>query len=223
MKMTDAQNRVSTKAWSVRRATRLLLAPALGAIALMGAATADAAENKATAIFAGGCFWCVESDFDKVPGVISTTSGYIGGSAETANYRAVTSRPTGHYEAVRIVYDTEKVSYRRLLTVVWRSVDPTDAGGQFCDRGDSYRTAIFVKDDKEREIAQATKEKAEGVLRKPIVTKIETAGAFYKAEDYHQDYYIRNPVRYKMYRYGCGRDQKIKSLWGPEAHAGIKH
>ena len=192
-------------------------------VAAGGISSADAADEKAAAIFAGGCFWCVESDFDKVPGVISTTSGYIGGKAETANYKTITSRPTGHYEAVRIVYDPSKVSYRKLLSIYWRSVDPTDDGGQFCDRGHSYKTAVFVKNDKQRETAVATKKKAEEVLGKKIVTKVLKAGPFYKAEDYHQNYYKRNPVRYKVYRYRCGRDQRIKSLWGSEAHAGIKH
>lgn len=186
-------------------------------------APVSAAEKKASAIFAGGCFWCVESDFDRVPGVISTTSGYIGGSADTANYKTVSNRPTGHYEAVRIVYDPSKVSYRRLLNVFWRSVDPTDAGGQFCDRGSSYKTAIFYANEGEQKTALATKKKAEEALKKKIVTKVVKAGPFYKAEGYHQDYYKRNPVRYKVYRYSCGRDQKIRSLWGNEAHAGIKH
>ena len=205
------------------RMTRTIFAALIFASAAAISMPGAAADKKASAIFAGGCFWCVESDFDKVPGVISTTSGYIGGSAKTANYKTITSRPTGHYEAVRIVYDPDKVSYRRLLNVFWRSVDPTDAGGQFCDRGHSYKTAVFVKNEDQRKIALGTKKKAEETLGKKIVTKIQTAGPFYKAENYHQDYYKRNPVRYKVYRYGCGRDQKIRSLWGQEAHAGIKH
>ena len=206
------------------RMKKTILASVVTAVvAAGGIASASAADKKAAAIFAGGCFWCVESDFDKVPGVLSTTSGYIGGKAETANYKTITSRPTGHYEAVRIVYDPSKVSYRKLLNVFWRSVDPTDDGGQFCDRGHSYKTAVFVKNDEERKVAVSTKEKAEEALGKKIVTKVLKAGPFYKAEDYHQNYYKRNPVRYKVYRYGCGRDQKIRSLWGTEAHAGIKH
>lgn len=205
------------------RMTTTLLAALFAATVAASSTPTATADEKVTAIFAGGCFWCVESDFDGVPGVLSTTSGYIGGSAETANYKAVSSRPTGHYEAVQIVYDPGKVSYRQLLNVFWRSVDPTDAGGQFCDRGPSYKTAVFVKNDNERKIALATKNKAEETLGKTVVTKIVMAGPFYKAEDYHQDYYMRNPVRYKVYRYGCGRDQKIRALWGAEAHAGIKH
>lgn len=187
-------------------------------------APSHAAEGRKVAIFAGGCFWCVESDFDNVPGVISTTSGYIGGAANTAKYKAVSAGGTGHYEAVRIAYDPSKVSYGKLLHTFWRTVDPTDAGGQFCDRGDSYRTGVFVANDAERKVALASKQKAEAALGKKIVTPIVKAGTFYKAEAYHQNYYKRNPVRYKIYRYGCGRDARIRSLWGGQAHAGImKH
>jgi peptide-methionine (S)-S-oxide reductase len=187
------------------------------------AAPSDAAAKSKVAIFAGGCFWCVESDFDKVTGVISTTSGYIGGSAKTASYKAVSAGGTGHYEAVKIIYNPDKVSYDRLLHVFWRSVDPTDAGGQFCDRGASYKTGVFVANDAERKIALASKKKASAALGKGIVTPIVRASAFYKAEGYHQNYYARNPVRYKIYRYGCGRDAKLRSLWGSQAMAGIKH
>lgn len=181
------------------------------------------AEQKA-AIFAGGCFWCVESDFDHVTGVISTTSGYIGGTAASANYKAVSSGGTGHYEAVRIIYDSDKVSYRKLLDVFWRSVDPTDPSGQFCDRGSSYKTGVFVLNDKERATAEASKMRAQEALGRKIVTPILDAGKFYKAEGYHQNYYKKNPVRYKIYRYGCGRDARIRSLWGDQAMKGIaKH
>jgi len=182
-----------------------------------------AAAKSKSAIFAGGCFWCVESDFDSVPGVIGTTSGYIGGSANTASYKMVSAGGTGHYEAVRIVYDPGKVSYDRLLHIFWRNVDPTDAGGQFCDRGASYKTGVFVAGEAERKIALASKQKAAATLGKKIVTPIVKAGPFYKAEAYHQNYYTRNPVRYKIYRYGCGRDARIKALWGGQAHAGITH
>jgi len=182
-----------------------------------------AAGNSKVAIFAGGCFWCVESDFDRVSGVISTTSGYIGGGANSATYKRVSAGGTGHYEAVKIVYDPAKVSYDRLLHTFWRSVDPTDAGGQFCDRGASYKTGVFVGNDAERKIALASKKKAMSALGKQIVTPIVKAGAFYKAEGYHQNYYKRNPIRYKVYRYGCGRDARIKSLWGSQAMAGIRH
>ncbi len=196
---------------------------ALAVLTLAPAPLRAAEPAKAEAIFAGGCFWCVESDFDKVPGVISTTSGYIGGKAETANYRQVASGRTAHYEAVRIVYDPAKVTYAKLLHVFWRSVDPTDAGGQFCDRGASYKTAVFTSDDKERELALESKMKAEHQLGQKIVTPILPADRFHKAEGYHQDYYKKNPVRYRIYRYGCGRDKRIKALWGGQAHAGIPH
>jgi peptide-methionine (S)-S-oxide reductase len=199
----------------------MALAVSLVALAAMPVRAAD--DGKRTAIFAGGCFWCVEADFDKVPGVVSTTSGYIGGSAETAYYKIVSSGGTGHYEAVKIVYDPKKVSYSRLLYVYWRSVDPTDPGGQFCDRGDSYKTAIFYANDRERDLALASKRKAEATLGKKIVTKIVKAGPFYPAEGYHQNYYRKNPVRYQIYRYGCRRDARISDLWGNQAHAGIEH
>ena len=195
----------------------------MAAVFASWAAPSSAAGNNKVAVFAGGCFWCVEADFDKVSGVLSTTSGYIGGSAKTASYKTVSSGGTGHYEAVKIVYDPAKVSYDRLLHVFWRSVDPTDAGGQFCDRGDSYKTGIFTNNDAERKIALASKQKASAALGKNIVTPIVKASAFYKAEGYHQNYYTRNPVRYKIYRYGCGRDARLKSLWGSQALAGIKH
>ena len=196
---------------------------ALGAAMFAGlAAPTDAAAQRKTAIFAGGCFWCVEADFDKVAGVVSTTSGYIGGSAKTANYKRVSAGGTGHFEAVKIVYDPNRVSYDRLLRTFWRSVDPTDAGGQFCDRGSSYKTGVFVANNEERKIALASKQKAAAALGKKIVTPIVRAGAFYKAEAYHQNYYKRNPIRYKVYRYGCGRDARVRSLWGSQALAGLK-
>jgi peptide-methionine (S)-S-oxide reductase len=194
-----------------------------GLLLLAGQTVTAAAAEKSVAIFAGGCFWCVESDFDKVPGVISTTSGYIGGAASTAAYKKVTAGGTGHYEAVRIVFDPSKVTYDRLLHIFWRSVDPTDPGGQFCDRGDSYKTAIFATSDAQAKLARKSKSKAQAALGKTIVTPIRSAGKFYAAEGYHQNYYQRNPTRYKIYRYGCGRDARIKELWGSEALAGIKH
>jgi peptide-methionine (S)-S-oxide reductase len=202
---------------------RHFIALAISLLALAAPPAVAADDSRKTAIFAGGCFWCVESDFDKVPGVISTTSGYIGGSAKTAHYKIVSSGGTGHHESVKIVYDPKKVSYSRLLYVFWRSVDPTDPGGQFCDRGDSYKTGIFYANDKERDLALASKKKAEAALGKKIVTQIVKAGPFYPAEGYHQNYYKRNPVRYHIYRYGCGRDARIQELWGDQAHAGIKH
>lgn len=200
---------------------RAWLAAALAVLALLLVPLPRAMAAEKAVVFAGGCFWCVESDFDKVGGVISTTSGYIGGEANTATYKQVSNENTGHYEAVRIVYDPDKVSFDRLLYVFWRTVDPTDAGGQFCDRGSSYKTAIFVANNEERKEAEASKRKAEKTLGKKIVTPIVDATPFYDAEDYHQDYYTKNPVRYKIYRYGCGRDARIEQLWGEQAHAGL--
>ena len=179
---------------------------------------ATAAETE-IATFAGGCFWCVEKDFEHVDGVISAVSGYTGGLLQNPTYR----NHGKHIEAVQIKYDPSKVSYAELVEIFWRSVDPTDAGGQFCDRGNSYTTAIFANSDEQRKIATASKEKLQqsGVLKAEIVTPIRKAGAWTDAEDYHQDYYKKNPVRYKIYRYGCGRDDRIKELWGNEAHKGI--
>ena len=179
------------------------------------------AQQLEKAVFAGGCFWCVESDFDKVPGVVSTISGYTGGKTENPTYKQVTYGDTGHYEAVEITYDLAKVSYEMLLTAFWRSVDPTDDGGQFCDRGHSYKTAVFVANDKERGLAEASKNAAQEALDKPIVTPILAAMRFYPAEDYHQDYYMVNPIRYNYYRFSCGRNRRVKDLWGEQAYEGI--
>ena len=184
-------------------------------------AHAASAQQLEKAVFAGGCFWCVESDFDKVPGVVSTVSGYTGGKTKDPTYRQVTAGGTGHYEAVEITYDPAKVSYEMLLAAFWRSVDPTDDGGQFCDRGQSYETAVFVANDKERALAEASKTAAQKLLDKPIVTPILAAGPFHEAEDYHQDYYKNNPLRYRYYRFSCGRDRTVKDLWGEHAYEGI--
>ncbi len=173
------------------------------------------------AVFAGGCFWCVESDFDKVQGVVSTISGYTGGKTSDPTYRQVTAGGSGHYEAVEITYDPAKVSYEMLLAAFWRSVDPVDDGGQFCDRGDSYKTAVFVANDKERDLAEASRKAAQTLVDEPIVTPILAAGPFYAAEDYHQDYYKNNPLRYRYYRFSCGRDRRVKELWGEHAYEGI--
>lgn len=171
-----------------------------------------------TAIFAGGCFWCVESDFDPVPGVLTTTSGYIGGHLDNPTYKQVSKGGTGHIESVRITFDPSVISYEKLLHLFWRSVDPTDAGGQFCDRGESYQTTIFTTSDQQAATAEASKAQLlkDGVA---VVTPIRTATQFFDAEDYHQDYYHKSPVRYKYYRYTCGRDKKVKALWGDEAWA----
>ncbi|MEO0883672.1 MAG: peptide-methionine (S)-S-oxide reductase MsrA [Pseudomonadota bacterium] len=172
----------------------------------------------AEAIFAGGCFWCVESDFDKVEGVLETISGYTGGALESPTYRQVAKENTGHYEAVKIVYDSEVVSYSELVEYFWRHVDPTDAGGQFCDRGSSYRTAIFAATPEEREIAEQSKLAIDEsqVLSTPIVTPVIDAATFWPAEDYHQDYYLKNPIRYELYRNGCRRDARIGQVWSRE-------
>ena len=188
-----------------------------------GTATTQAqtAAGTETAVFAGGCFWCVEADFDKVPGVLETVSGFTGGTVANPTYRQVVAGGTGHYEAVEITYDPGEVSYEELLHTLWRTVDPTDAGGQFCDRGESYRTAVFVADESERAAAEASKAEAEKALGQEIVTPILDRAEFWPAEDYHQDYYRTNPMRYSYYRWGCGRDARIEELWGDEAHAGL--
>ena len=170
------------------------------------------------ATFAGGCFWCVEADFDKVSGVLETISGYTGGHTVNPTYRQVSAGGTGHAEAVQVVYDPDKVSYAQLLDVFWRHVDPTVENRQFCDVGDEYRTAVFVKGAEERQLAEASKKKVAATLGKHIYTQIADAGPFYKAEDYHQDFYKKNELKYKFYRWNCGRDQRIEQLWG--AHKG---
>ena len=183
-------------------------------------ATAATAANTAKATFAGGCFWCVESDFDKVPGVLSTTSGYIGGTVVNPTYNQVSANTTGHAEAVEIAYDPTKVSYEQLLNVFWRSIDPTTVDRQFCDAGSPYRTAIFAHGPQQLAAAQSSKAALEKnkPFREPIVTQIQPATAFYLAEDYHQDYYKKNPVRYNYYRTSCGRDARLKELWGKAGH-----
>lgn len=186
------------------------------------AAKAEAAKTE-TAIFAGGCFWCVESDFDKVPGVLKTISGYSGGHVPNVTYKQVVKGGTGHREVVKIVFDPAKVSYAKLLDVFWRSVDPTDKGGQFCDRGFSYSTAIYTTSDAQEKIAKASKAALSKTkpFKASLVTPIIKAGPFYDAEGYHQDYYQKNPVRYRYYRYSCGRDARVKAVWGKQAHQGI--
>ncbi len=193
------------------------------------ALTSVAGAATETALVAGGCYWCVESDFDTVEGVISTTSGFTGGHVEKPTYRQVTGKKTGHYEAVLIEYDPEVVSYREILDLFFRSIDPTDSGGQFCDRGPPYRTGIFVANDTERKIASEARRDAQQALGQRIVTKINRAGDFWPAPDKHQDYYLgTNAVltrfgiltqaeAYKRYRQSCGRDVRVKELWGDAA------
>ncbi len=170
----------------------------------------------AKATFAGGCFWCVESDFDKVPGVISTTSGYIGGTVANPTYQQVSAKTTGHAEAVEIVFDPSKVSYAQLVEKFWRTIDPTTKDRQFCDAGSPYRTAIFTHDAAQAAAVQASLAALEKSkpFKEAIVTQIVPAGPFYVAEDYHQDYYKKNPVRYNYYRTSCGRDARLEQLWG---------
>ena len=169
----------------------------------------------AKAVFAGGCFWCVEADFEKLPGVIEAVSGYTGGRTENPTYKKVTNGRTGHYEAAEIIYDPARISYSELVEHFWTTIDPTDDGGQFCDRGESYRPAIFADEDQfETATASLEKLKNSGRLKSPVRTPVLKAAKFYEAEDYHQDYYKKNPIRYKFYRNGCGRDNRIKQVWG---------
>jgi len=177
----------------------------------------DPPARLATAVFAGGCFWCVEADFDKVDGVLETVSGYTGGSVENPSYKQVTRGGTGHYEAVKVTYDPSRVSYDELADYFIRHIDPTDAKGQFCDKGDSYRSAIFVAGQGERESAEMALAEAEDVLGEPVATKVLPAAAFWPAESYHQDYYVRSAVKYDFYRAACGRDARVKQLWGKGA------
>jgi peptide-methionine (S)-S-oxide reductase len=194
----------------------LLALPIALAVASFTSRPAEAQTGLAKATFAGGCFWCMEHPFDELDGVVSTTSGYIGGHQTNPTYREVSSGTTGHAEAVQVVYDPKKVAYEKLLEVFWLNVDPTDAGGQFCDRGSQYRTGIFYYTDEQKRLAEASKAALakSKPFKEPIVTEITMATTFYPAEDYHQDYYLKNPVRYKFYRTGCGRDARLKMLWG---------
>jgi peptide-methionine (S)-S-oxide reductase len=183
-------------------------------------ATGPAPAGLAKATFAGGCFWCVESDFDKVPGVVSTTSGYTGGKVPNPSYEQVSAKGTGHAEAVEVLFDPKVVSYEQLVEYFWRTIDPTTKDRQFCDAGTPYRTAIFVQNAQQLAVATASLErlKATKPFADPIVTEIALTGPFYAAEEYHQDYYKKNPLRYKYYRSSCGRDARIQQLWGSLPH-----
>jgi peptide-methionine (S)-S-oxide reductase len=198
-----------------------LAAFALAATAAV-AQTAAPAKKEASAVFAGGCFWCVESDFDKVKGVISTTSGYTGGHVANPTYHQVSAGGTGHAEAVKVVYDPAQVSYEKLLQVFWHNIDPLAKDKQFCDSGDQYRSAIFVQGAEQRGLAEKSKKdiEASGRFKSPIHTQIVDAGPFYPAEDYHQDFYLKNPTKYKFYRWNCGRDQRLQELWGKDRGEG---
>jgi peptide-methionine (S)-S-oxide reductase len=198
--------------WEVSMLRKSLIAACLLAAGLTGASAQD---KTAKAIFAGGCFWCVEADFDKVAGVISTTSGYINGTVKDPTYRQVSAGGTGHAEAVEIVYDPAKVTYAKLLDVFWRNIDPLVKDKQFCDTGDQYRTGIFYLDDEQKKLAEESKTKVTAKFAPRMVyTEITKAATFYKAEEYHQDYYKKNEARYNFYRWNCGRDQRLEQLWG---------
>ena len=198
---------------ALRAAAALVVLVALGAT---GAHAQSSGPATAKATFAGGCFWCVEADFDKLDGVLSTTSGYIGGTVPNPTYEQVAADRTGHAEAVEVVYDPRKVSYERLLEHFWRTIDPTTPDRQFCDVGSAYRSAIFTHDATQMAAARASLAAIEKSkpFKEPIVTQIVAAGPFYPAEAYHQDYYRKNPVRYGFYRSRCGRDARLKQLWG---------
>jgi peptide-methionine (S)-S-oxide reductase len=198
------------------------------AVLLIGCSTPDSAsagtvaappvaEGQAEAVFAGGCFWCMEKPFDVLPGVISTTSGYTGGAEPNPTYQEVAYHRTTHYEAIRVVYDPTQVTYDKLLSVFWHNVDPTRDDGQFCDKGDQYRTGIFTSDPTEIAAAQASKTAAAATLSAEVLTPLLPAATFWEAEDNHQNFYITNPTHYTRYRLGCGRDRRLTELWGAEA------
>jgi len=192
--------------------------PALALVAGISAAAAQTAPQAKTAIatFAGGCFWCVEEAYEKVPGVMTAVSGFIGGTVANPSYQLVMTKTTGHAEAVRVTYDPSKVTYAQLVDWFWRNIDPVDAKGQFCDKGSPYRSGIFYHDDEQKKVAEASKQalQASARFKQPIATEITAAGPFYEAEDYHQDYHKKNPPRYQLYKYGCGRAQRLEQIWG---------
>jgi peptide-methionine (S)-S-oxide reductase len=190
-----------------------LIAGAITAGLFSQNAAASGGKRHATAVFAMGCFWCGESDLEKVPGVISVVSGYTGGAAATADYEQVSYTETGHYEAVLVTYDPAKLRYSKLLSAFWKNIDPFDAEGQFCDKGSSYRTGIFPATRNEIIAANASKKHLEKHFKRTIATAIIKRRAFYPAEEYHQDYYKKNPVHYNRYRQGCGRDARVKEIW----------
>lgn len=219
---------MSAKPPRARGILSVMFALLLSACASAGPATAPAASGldpkapaaipapgpgQEVAVFAGGCFWCLESDFDTMPGVVHTTSGYAGGRVVDPTYEQVVTETTGHREAVRVVYDTAKVDYAGVLDWFWRHVDPTDAGGQFCDRGESYSTAVFPVDAAQAQAALASKKQVEATLGQPVATLLMPGQRFYAAENYHQDFHETNPLRYRPYRMGCGRDARVAEVW----------
>jgi peptide-methionine (S)-S-oxide reductase len=205
---------------SACKAWWLVFSLVFGLVGQATAAPAMAKPDYETATFAGGCFWCMEPPFEKLDGVISTTAGYTGGHKKNPTYEEVSHGGTGHAEAVQIVFDPRKISYSRLLDVFWHNVDPTNAHGQFCDNGDQYRSEIFYHNEEQRQLAVESLQSLEKKkpFADPIVTRIAPATTFYPAEEYHQDYYKKNPLRYKFYRYTCGRDQRLEQLWGNISH-----
>ena len=188
-------------------------------VLLLSAISLRAAETE-TAIFAGGCFWCTESDFDKVPGVVSTTSGFDGGEKRNPTYEQVSAGGTNYAESVEVVYDPAKVSYSQLLDYYWHTIDPTTRDAQFCDHGHQYRTAIFYLNDEQKKLAEESKAALEKSkpFKEPIMTEITASTTFYPAEEYHQNFHTRNPIRYNFYRWNCGRDQRLEELWGKSSH-----
>lgn len=220
--MPNPLDALMTRTWTIRAAAALLaLTGAASALMPAAAGTAERAESpagaSAVAIFAAGCFWCVEADFDKVAGVLDTTSGYIGGRTDNPSYDDVATETTGHVEAVRVTYDPAKVSYKELLDFYWHHTDVTDGRGQFCDRGTAYAPVIFVADDKQRALAEAGKRELEDSKRfSRVAVRIAPAFRFWPAEAEHQNYYKKNPIRYRYYRAGCGRDARLRQVWGSE-------
>ena len=196
------------------RFRHLLLTVLLAMPALAFVQTPTVKTAKAT--FAGGCFWCMEAPYDKLPGVIATISGYMGGTVKNPTYELISTGRTGHTEVVQVEYDPAKVSYEKLLEVFWANIDPTVKNAQFCDHGSQYRSGVFYHDDTQRKLAEASKTTLDKTkpFKQPIVTEITKAAEFWRAEEYHQDYYLKNPVRYKLYRNGCGRDARLMELWG---------
>ncbi len=196
--------------------SKLSLAMTIIVLSLCSLVTLKAIAKEQSAVFAGGCFWCTESDFEKLDGVISAASGYIGGRVKNPSYKQVSAGGTGHTEAVEVIFDDQTVSYSDLVEYFWKTIDPTDGGGQFCDRGQQYRSEIFYQTEEQRSIAQTSKDAlaASGLLKTEIVTQLTPSSRFYPAEDYHQDYYLKNPVRYNYYRWGCGREKRLEELWG---------
>ncbi|HEX6768678.1 MAG TPA: peptide-methionine (S)-S-oxide reductase MsrA [Candidatus Binatia bacterium] len=192
---------------------RLARGCGLAALLLCAAPTPGSAQT-AKATFAGGCFWCMEPPFDELNGVLSTTSGYIGGKTKNPTYEQVSTGSTGHTEALQIVYDPKKITYDKLLEVFWRNIDPLAADGQFCDLGSQYRSGIFYHDANQKSAAEKSKKAVQARFKQPVATEITAATDFYPAEDYHQDYYKKNPVRYKLYSHGCGRAQRLEEVWG---------